>query len=248
MLDNLVQAVVSRRANHKETCSGSNWIRGEARSPNHTSPIRTVQSELASPNRPNPYLHWAIAEATADAIGVNEERIEMQRAFVWLVILSVIGGTIYFGDCFPSTAAARFRDPITAYIEIRVFDEIGQEISPARFQLQRWGSWQPVGQGTGRVPRSGVVMYQTQREPLALPEPAELKDWVQDHWNSDRQRIASAGGATTANDPETEAELGETETLGQFVRVRVRWIEPVGTRVDATRGYEIMVPAPEKAL
>lgn len=172
----------------------------------------------------------------------------MQRAFVWLVILTVIGGTIYFGDCFPSTAAARFRDPITAYIDIRVFDEIGQEISPARFQLQRWGSWQPVGQGTGRVPQSGVAMYQTQREPLELPEPAELKDWVQEHWNSDQQRIASAGGATTAIDPETEAESGETETLGQFVRVRVRWIEPVGTRVDATRGYEIMVPAPEKAL
>lgn len=91
-----------------------------------------------------------------------------QRLFVYLLIVAAVVLPFVGGDVFPSTTAARFRDPVDHYVQFRVFDPAGRELDPAWFGLERQFAGLPVGLGAGYVRRPSLNRLGYPPTPVAV--------------------------------------------------------------------------------
>lgn len=155
-----------------------------------------------------------------------------QRLFVCLLMLAVMVLPFIGGDVFPSTTAARFRDPVDHYVQFRVFDPSGRELDPAWFGLERQFAGLPIGLGAGylRRPTLNRLGYppvpilsqgqvdaaeaeQSEREELRAAEPLTpelIRGWVLSRWEG------------------AEWRAGRPETPWAHVRVQVSEYRPAG--------------------
>jgi hypothetical protein len=155
-----------------------------------------------------------------------------QRLFVYLLIVAAVVLPFVGGDVFPSTTAARFRDPVDHYVQFRVFDPAGRELDPAWFGLERQFAGWPIGLGAGYLRRPTLnrlgyppapilsegqvdasVEEQSQREEVRAAEPLTpelIRGWVLSRWEGAEWR---AGGP---------------ETPWTHVRVQVSEYRPAG--------------------
>lgn len=155
-----------------------------------------------------------------------------QRLFVYLLIVAAVLLPFVGGDVFPSTTAARFRDPVDHYVQFRVFDPAGRELDPAWFGLERQFAGLPVGLGAGYVRRPTLNRLGYPPGPIVLEgeADAELKE------NSNREDVGAAEPLT----PElirscvlhrwrgAEWRAGQPETPWNYVRVQVSEYRPAG--------------------
>jgi hypothetical protein len=155
-----------------------------------------------------------------------------QRLFVCLLMLAVVVLPFIGGDVFPSTTAARFRDPVDHYVQFRVFDPSGRELDPAWFGLERQFAGLPIGLGAGylRRPTLNRLGYppvpilsqgqvdasaaeQGEREEARAAEPLTpelIRGWVLSRWEG------------------AEWRAGRRETPWTHVRVQVSEYSPAG--------------------
>jgi len=173
-----------------------------------------------------------------------------QRLVVCLLMLVVVGLPFVGGDVFPSTTAARFRDPVDHYVQFRVFDPAGRELDPAWFGLERQFAGLPIGVGAGYLRRPTLnrlgyppvpilsegqmkasVEEKSQREEVWAAEPltAELiRQWVLHRW----------GGA--------EWRAGRPEAPWAHVRVQVSEYRPAGRGLAEDRWSVIVFRSGEQ--
>jgi hypothetical protein len=148
----------------------------------------------------------------------------MQRLMV-LMFIAVVGVAPFLvGDVFPSTTAARFRDPVASYCQFRVYDPQGRELPPAAFGLQRNFAGLPVGLGAGRIPPESLNSMGTGEREAVVPEPDEVRRWVDERMPTAWAQLA-----------------GEGDAAWSHVEVRVQVYGPVGQKVDLIRAFPVIV-------
>jgi hypothetical protein len=156
----------------------------------------------------------------------------MQRVLVLIFVALVLAIPFWVGDVFPSTTAARFRDPLPSYCQFRVFDPQGRELPPAAFGLQRNFTGLPVGLGAGRLPPASLnrMGMGAVDEATAVPSADEVRAWVQQRWTAAAQQCVADGDPPWSH-----------------VEVRVQVFGPVGQRIDVIRAFQVIVFTPAGA-
>lgn len=123
----------------------------------------------------------------------------MQKLAVFLFVLALLGLPFSAGDVFPSTTAARFRDPIPTCYHFAVFDPAGHELAPNLFSLQRNYAGIPVGEGAGRLPPESLnKLGRSTQNVLEKPQavtPEEVQLWVAERFLAAWKRAGLDGPA-----------------------------------------------------
>lgn len=103
----------------------------------------------------------------------------MQKLAVLLFVAAAIAVPLSAGDVFPSTSAARFRDPLQSCYQFTVFDPRGRELEPQFFNLQRNFAGIPLGEGAGRNPPISLnPLGNRDLSNSPVPSTAEVQKWV----------------------------------------------------------------------
>lgn len=121
----------------------------------------------------------------------------MQKLAVFVFVLALLGLPFSAGDVFPSTTAARFRDPCPTCYHFAVFDTDGHELAPHLFSLQRNYAGIPLGEGAGRrAPESlnklGVSTKNVSETSQSLT-PEEVQAWVAERFPAAWKRAGLDG-------------------------------------------------------
>ncbi|MBL8892257.1 MAG: hypothetical protein JNL67_19940 [Planctomycetaceae bacterium] len=123
----------------------------------------------------------------------------MQKLAVFLFVFAVLGLPFSAGDVFPSTTAARFRDPLATCYQFRVFDPNGRELAPQWFSLQRNYAGIPVGEAAGRFPPESLnklgLYAQEGAETSQVPTPEAVQMWVAERLAAAWEKAGSDGPA-----------------------------------------------------
>ncbi|MDP1562592.1 MAG: hypothetical protein Q8M16_14535 [Pirellulaceae bacterium] len=153
----------------------------------------------------------------------------MQKIAVLLFVAAAVAVPLAAKDVFPSTSAARFRDPLQSCYQFSVFDPTGKALEPEWFGLHRNYAGIPVGEGTGRNPPESLNPLGTRDAKRQVPTAAEVQEWV-------ASRFASAW--------ERRGEQGPTWS---YVRVVATVYQPVGRSVGAD-SWQVVVFKPAGEL
>jgi hypothetical protein len=153
----------------------------------------------------------------------------MQKIAVLLFAVATVVVPLIAKDVFPSTSAARFRDPVQSCYQFTVFDPNGRELDPRWFGLHCNFAGIPIGEGAGRKHTASLNSLGIPDAKPPIPTALQVEEWVTERFASAWERKGKQGPAW------------------KYVRVVVTVYQPAGRSIGAD-SWQVVVFKPAGEL